>query len=189
MDTAFGLAQLFMSLAGGYQQASAIRRQGRSEAGVQRRAAWYAEREAVDVIRAGDEAAGQRLAQADQLIGRQRVAAAGQGLDVSAGTPLALQADAAMMGALDADTIRLSAFRQAWGLRMEAADRRAAARNIRSGSRFAARQTIAASFMEGSRGLMRLPSPSTDSKPIPRVGTDNPYEPPGPYYPPGFTPR
>jgi len=163
-ETGGGMANLMLALQGlqgtselasSYGQASAQRAQGRYEAGRLRAGAEFAEMEAEDVTRRGDEAAQERLRQARALISRQRVAAAGQGLDVSAGTPLDIQADTAAAGAVDAETIRLNAFREAWGLRMEAADRRGAARNVRSGSRFAARQTIAGGGLAFGRNVIQ----------------------------------
>jgi len=163
MSTETGVLML-SQMAGAYGQASATRAQGRYEAGVQNRGAAMAEVGAQDVTRRGEEAAQERLRQARSLVSKQRVAIAGQGLRVNAGTPLAIQEDTAAMGALDADTIRLNAFREAWGLKMEAVDRRLAAKNIRGGSRFAAWQTLGAGGVAAGRDYLRYKSAETTSK-------------------------
>lgn len=163
MSTETG-ALMVADLAMSYGQASALRAQGRYEAGIQRRGAALADVNAEDILKRGEEGAQQRLRQARALIGQQRTAIAGQGLRVDAGTPLALQEDTAAMGALDADTIRLNAFREAWGMRMEALDRRTAAGHIARGSRFAARQALGAGFLQTGRDYL-LTTPRSPAAP------------------------
>jgi hypothetical protein len=75
------------------------------------------ERLADDAIARGEELARRYNLDLAQLIGRQRVAGAAQGLDLSQGSLAAIQSDTARIGALDVETIRENARREAFGLR------------------------------------------------------------------------
>lgn len=83
-----------------------------------------AELQAEDALRRGDiEAMRQRQATRG-LIGSQRAALAAQGIDLTSGSAMELQEDAAALGAQDAETIRANAWREAWGFRAEATNLR-----------------------------------------------------------------
>lgn len=56
------------------------------------------------------------------IIGQQRAAFAGNNVDVSFGSAVDVQADAAFLGELDALTIRTNAMREAWGYNVQAED-------------------------------------------------------------------
>ncbi len=58
------------------------------------------------------------------MIGSQRAAIAAGNVDVGFGSALDVQADAAMLGELDALQIRTNAAREAWGYKIEAEDLR-----------------------------------------------------------------
>lgn len=58
------------------------------------------------------------------LIGEQRAGFAASNIDVGYGSAVDTQADTAMLGELDALTIRTNAAREAWGHRVEATDLR-----------------------------------------------------------------
>lgn len=58
------------------------------------------------------------------LIGEQRAGFAGQGVDVSTGSPIDVVTDTAYQGNLDALTIRTNAGREAWGYTAEAENER-----------------------------------------------------------------
>lgn len=78
--------------------------------------------EADDAIRRGDLAAGDVRRDAAAVRGAQRVAAAGQGVDVNSGTVAALQDETDAVGELDAQTVKNNAWREAWGLKAKADD-------------------------------------------------------------------
>lgn len=58
------------------------------------------------------------------LIGEQRAGIAAGNIDVGFGSAIDVQADAALLGELDALTVRTNAAREAWGYRVEAFDQR-----------------------------------------------------------------
>jgi hypothetical protein len=66
------------------------------------------------------------------MIGSQRAGIAAGGIDVGYGSAVDVQADAAMLGELDALTIRQNAAREAWGYKVEAADTRQRAKIART---------------------------------------------------------
>lgn len=65
------------------------------------------------------------------MIGGQRAGIAAGNVDVGYGSAVDVQADAAMLGELDALTIRQNAAREAWGYKVEAADTRQRAKIAR----------------------------------------------------------
>lgn len=67
------------------------------------------------------------------LIGTQRSTAAANGVDVGVGSAVDVQADAAYLGELDAQTIKANAQREAWGFKEQAADLRMGADVARRG--------------------------------------------------------
>jgi len=111
---------------------------GESTAQQQEWNARIAEVQAQDAVTRGREAESQLRTQTRGLIGSQRAGFAGQGLDISVGSPVDVQGDTAYLGELDAQTIRANAAREAWGYRVEAADRRMAADIARKGGQAAA---------------------------------------------------
>jgi len=78
--------------------------------------------QAEDAIKRGDKAAALHAQKVKKLIGAQRAAYAGQGVDISIGSPLDIQEETAELGALDVLTIRNNAYREAWGYRAQALD-------------------------------------------------------------------
>jgi len=80
------------------------------------RLAAMGERDAFD---RGREAEVSLLAQTNSLIGTQRVGYASQGIDISSGTALDVQAQAAGMSERDIITLKNNAAREAWGIRTQ----------------------------------------------------------------------
>jgi len=95
--------------------------------------AQIAEVQAQDAILRGQDQEAQVRLGTKGLIGAQRAGFAGQGLDISVGSPVNVTADTAYLGELDALTVRANAAREAWGYQVEAADRRMAAGIARKG--------------------------------------------------------
>ena len=86
-----------------------------------------AERLAVDAEQRGEIEVRRHRQQVEQLKGRQVAALAASGVDVASGSPLDVLADTAGLGALDQQTIRDNAAREAWRFRVDAANQGAQA--------------------------------------------------------------
>lgn len=103
--------------------------QGRAQSqAAQYQAAVLRNNQAVAEWQARDAEARGRVAEQNQRMktaqftGAQRAAAGASGVDVNSGSAAGLQADAAMLGELDALTVRSNASREAWGHRVNAAN-------------------------------------------------------------------
>lgn len=100
--------------------------QGRQQAGqanyqaaVARNNAILADRNAKLAIQAGDVKEQAKRRETAGLIGAQRAAYAAHGVDVNVGSPVDIQSDTAMLGELDALTIRNNAQREAYGYKIQ----------------------------------------------------------------------
>lgn len=102
----------------------AQRRAADSAAELQEFNASVAEAQSADAIERGQEEEHRFRSTVKGVIGAQRAEAAAQGVDVSYGSAVDVQADAAMLGELDALTIRTNAAREAWGYQVQAYDYR-----------------------------------------------------------------
>lgn len=78
--------------------------------------------QAKDAVARGAEEESRFRAQIGGAIGAQRAGIAAGNIDVSYGSAVDVQADAAFLGELDALTIRNNAAREAWGYTVQAAD-------------------------------------------------------------------
>lgn len=139
-------------VASAYTRASALRSQGRHEESMSKWNAGQADLQAQDAIMLGDSAAARvRGGDVKRLVSQQRVAAAGQGVDVSHGSAAQAQASSAAMGALDALTIRNNAAREALGFRGQAIGERYKGRLARISGDVEAR----GSMIQGGMGLAK----------------------------------
>ena len=86
-----------------------------------------AERLAVDAEQRGEIEVRRHRQQVEQLKGRQVAALAASGVDVASGSPLDILSDTAGLGALDEQTIRDNAAREAWQHRVQASNQGAQA--------------------------------------------------------------
>lgn len=98
-----------------------------SQAKLQDYNASVAELQAKDALDRGAEAENQFRSQIRGAIGTQRTSFAAGNVDVSFGSAVDVQADAARLGELDALTIKTNAAREAWGFKVQAFDYRAQA--------------------------------------------------------------
>lgn len=131
-----------------------------------------AELQATDAVERGAIEANRFRQRTRVLIGEQRAGFAAGNIDVGYGSAVDVQADAALLGELDALTIRTNAGREAWGYRVEAEDLAtraditrkeggalaAAGRQRQSAHRWAAAGTIfsgSASLLESRYGFGR----------------------------------
>lgn len=108
-----GGVQAVSSFVSSQSQAKAITKQADFNTDV-------ANSQATDAIARGDFDASQRGVAGRQMIGAQRAALGGSGVDVNSGSGAKLQEDEARLSAMDQLTIKNNANRQAWGLRTQA---------------------------------------------------------------------
>lgn len=118
------LATLAVSAAGvgvstysAYRQAEAQNDAAEYNERVAKRNNEIAEIQALDAERRGKIEEKQHRLRVSRLLGAQRAAAAGSGVVVDTGSPLAMLEDTAMLGEYDAETIKHNAKREAWALR------------------------------------------------------------------------
>lgn len=83
---------------------------------------------AVDAIARGEEDAQQVGLEGRRVLGAQRTAIAGQGIDVSTGTAAELQAETLRLTGEDEQRVRVNAAREALGIRTQAARTRSQGR-------------------------------------------------------------
>lgn len=83
-----------------------------------------ADLQARDALERGAEDESRFRTQVRGAIGAQRAGFAAANIDVGFGSAVDVQADAAMLGELDALTIRTNAAREAWGYKVQATDLR-----------------------------------------------------------------
>lgn len=117
-------AGVLASAAGPYAQGKAARAQGNYLGDVAEQNAKLAEQQATDATARGATSESRFRTSTSQLVGAQKTGYAGQGVDVSTGTPAEVMADSARLGELDALTIRNNAAREAFGYTVQAANER-----------------------------------------------------------------
>jgi hypothetical protein len=138
----------FSTAANIYTQKKAITSQGKYESQVANNNAMFAELQAKDAIDRGDEDTKSYQLQVKKLMGSQRASLAAQGLDLGSGSALDVQADTAMLAALDALTIRNNAFREAWGYKVDALNYRSQAAFAGLTAKARARNTVLTGGMQ-----------------------------------------
>jgi hypothetical protein len=111
---------------------AAERRAAESQAALADWNAGIADLQAKDAIERGAEDESRFRQYVRQMVGSQRAGFAAANVDVGFGSALEVQADAAMLGELDALTIRTNAAREAWGFQVQAQDLRQRAEIARS---------------------------------------------------------
>lgn len=87
-----------------------------------------ADRRARDALERGKVEEQQKRREISQLQGRQKAAMAANGVDLTFGSPLDTIVDTAVLGELDALTVRRNAAREAYDYEVEGVNRRAGAR-------------------------------------------------------------
>lgn len=120
-----------MQMSAQSQAASAQRAQANYQAQVADNNRITAERLAVDAEQRGEIEVRRHRQQVEQLKGRQVAALAASGVDVASGSPLDVLADTAGLGALDQQTIRDNAAREAWQHRVQAGNQQNQANLLR----------------------------------------------------------
>jgi hypothetical protein len=121
---AAGMTALTMVVQGiqGYRQARADRLEGQYLERQAQTNARMANYQAEDAIARGDKEALSHKIMTNKFIGSQRAAMAAQGLDLEADDAAAIQEESKVAGAIDAQTIKNNAWKEAWGYRVQAED-------------------------------------------------------------------
>lgn len=116
-------------------------RQGRAQNELAQFNASYEEQLAKDTEALGVDEQNRFKQGIRMLIGSQRAAFAGQGVDVNQGSPVDVQADAAYLGQQDLERMRINTAREAWGHRQQAQNYRMGGQNALNASRWGAAST------------------------------------------------
>lgn len=118
--TAALVAMAGLSLYQGASQADSLKADSIYKQGQLQQNEMLANFQADEALRAGGVAAGNVEKKTRQIRGAQRVAAAANSVDINSGSAATLQAETAMMGAMDIVTVQNNAWREAWGLKNQA---------------------------------------------------------------------
>jgi len=127
LTLALTLGSTLLGAAGQMQQANATAAASNYNAQVQEMNAQISERRAKDAIERGALEEQRKRQEVAQIQGRQQVAMAANGVDLGFGSPLDTLVDTAVLGELDALTIRSNTYREAYDQRVQAANQRAGA--------------------------------------------------------------
>lgn len=131
------IASTTLAGVGAIQQGNAANAAGKYNAQVAEMNATLADRRAKDALERGAVEEQQKRAQVAQLQGRQRAAMAANGVDLTFGSPLDTLVDTAVLGDLDALTIRQNSAREAYDFRVQGVNSRADAGLSRASGRAA----------------------------------------------------
>lgn len=143
------------ALSGAYANSQALKTQGEIGKVAGEINTRFAKLGAEDAIARGDKDAVRVRKDAGRLIGRQRAAAAAQGIEVDSGSAAAIEQDTRVMGALDAVTVRNNAWREAMGYRVQAVEATARGQYADIGGRAASRATILSGSLEAGSYALR----------------------------------
>lgn len=127
LTTIFAIGSTLLGAAGAIQQGQAAADAAEYNAKVGEMNAKLSERRARDAIERGAAEEQRKRMEVQKIMGDQRVAAAANGVDLSFGSPLDTIMDTAMLGELDALTIRSNTYREAHDRKVDAANQRAGA--------------------------------------------------------------
>ena len=132
------------ALGGAYEQYTALQAQGEYQATMARINQQFANMQAEDVMRQGSALADEVHAKGQKTMGAQRAAAAAQGLDVNDadGSVGAQLNDTRRAVIVDMSTAHNNAWKQAWGIKTQAAIGVSQADFNKSGEDFAANSTL-----------------------------------------------
>lgn len=137
LTTALMIGSAVMGGVSSIQQGNAAAASARYNAQVSEMNAKIMDQNARDALERGKMEEQQKRFEIAALTGRQRAAMAANGVDLSFGSPLDTIVDTAMLGELDALTIRSNAAREAYDYKVAGANGRADAALSRSSARSA----------------------------------------------------
>lgn len=127
LTTIMMIGGTLLGAVGQIQQGQATAASNRYNAQVQEMNATLADRRAKDAIERGAAEEQKKRQQVAQIQGQQRAAFAANGVDLSFGSPLDTIVDTAVLGELDALTIRSNAYRESYDQQVQATNLRAGA--------------------------------------------------------------
>ncbi len=125
--TALTIGSTLLGAAGQMQQASAQAAASKYNAQVQEMNATLSDRRAKDALERGAKEEQRKRQEVARITGQQQVAMAANGVDLGFGSPLDTIVDTAVLGELDALTIRTNANRESYDYRVQAVNQRAGA--------------------------------------------------------------
>jgi hypothetical protein len=120
-----------LAAASGGAKAYGEYQKGEAEAKAAQQQAEFERGAAADALQRGAAEAGKVRTAGSQLIGENKAALAGSGVDVQSGSAAAVLADTRAQSELDVGTVRSNAARAAWGHDVQAGQLDYAARNAR----------------------------------------------------------
>jgi hypothetical protein len=113
-------ASAITSIAGGFENAAAMKAQGNYASSIATTNASMARLKASQTLEAGDVAASRKDLETRGAVGTARAIAGGSGVDVNKGSPAMVQAGIETAGGVDVATIKNNAARAAWGYQTQA---------------------------------------------------------------------
>lgn len=125
LGLALTLGSTLLGAAGQMQQASATAAAAKYNQQVANMNAELSDRRAKDALERGALEEQRKRAEVAQIKGRQQAAMAANGVDLTFGSPLDTLVDTAVLGELDALTIRTNANREAYDFKVQAVNQRA----------------------------------------------------------------
>lgn len=137
-----------------YSQYGATLGQGRFQTSIYNQNAQLAEQQALNAEARGSFQSNVRGLQTQQTIGKQRVALAGNAVNVNTGSAAQIQQDTAAAGAIDQANIKQNAALTSWGYRMEAIDSRTRGQMTKIGARSSANSSLISGGMAFARDAM-----------------------------------
>ena len=122
---ALTLGSTLLGAAGSIQQGQAAAKAAKYNNQVAEMNATISERRAKDAVERGATEEQKKRQQVQQVLGQQQAAMAANGVDLTFGSPLDTIVDTAVLGELDALTIRSNAYRESYDYQVDAANKRA----------------------------------------------------------------
>jgi hypothetical protein len=117
------LASALLGAAGSIQQGNAAAAASKYNAKVSDMNARISDRRALDALERGKVEEQNKRREIAQFKGRQEAAMSANGVDLNFGSPLDTLVDTAVMGELDALTVRSNSAREAYGFKVDAANK------------------------------------------------------------------
>lgn len=146
---ALTIGSTIMGAAGQIQQGQATAAANNYNAKVAEMNAEISDRRAKDALERGALEEQKKRRENQQILGKQQAAMAANGVDLTFGSPLDVLVDTAVLGELDALTIRTNTNREEYDYRLQAANQRAGAEMNRG----AAKSALTGSYM-GAAGTV-----------------------------------
>lgn len=131
-----------LSAVSAYMESESIKAKGKHDRMVAEQNARFAELQGEDAIKRGDKDAARVKQASKAMAGSQRASLAAQGVAVDTGSAAEVQEETQVLGALDALTVKNNAWREAWGLKVQADNYRSQARMAEMGSNRAVQNTL-----------------------------------------------